>query len=222
MDKLPLTFYQQHDTLTLAQLLLGCEIVHETADGRTAGIIVETEGYLTDDPACHAYRRQTARNAAMFGPAGTLYVYQIYNHFNCINVVCGPESVGEAVLIRAIQPTDGIELMAFRRNAAIQRGFERGRNHVVDPDTPVGLRNLGNGPGKLTDALGLCRADHNGIVLTGDSPVFIRPRVWTGFEQITTTRIGISVLGAKRGQNENRASHLAFFTAPGDCWLART
>jgi DNA-3-methyladenine glycosylase len=191
-NKLPLAFYQQHSTLTISQLLLGCELVHDTPEGRTAGIIVETEGYLTGDPACHAYRRQTARNAAMFGPAGTLYVYQIYNHFNCINVVCGPEGVGEAVLIRAIQPTEGIDLMAARRNEAIQRGFERGRNHVVNPATPAGLRSLGNGPGKLTDALGIRRTEHNGTALTGDSPLFITPRALPDFDLVTTTRIGIS------------------------------
>jgi DNA-3-methyladenine glycosylase len=189
--KLPLDFYEQHDTLTLAQQLLGCELVHESAAGRAAGIIVETEGYLTDDPACHAYRRQTTRNAAMFGPAGTLYVYQIYNHFNCINVVCGPEGVGEAVLIRALEPTDGIELMALRRNEAIQRGFARGRAYIVDPTTAAGLRNLTNGPGKLTDALGISRANQNGVSLT-ESAIFIQPRSLTDFEMVTTTRIGIS------------------------------
>jgi DNA-3-methyladenine glycosylase len=192
VNKLPLTFYQQHDTLTLARLLLGCELVHETAEGRTAGIIVETEGYLTDDPACHAYRRQTTRNAAMFGPAGTLYVYQIYNHFSCINVVCGPEGVGEAVLIRALQPTDGVALMADRRNAAIQGGFERGRGHVVDPATAAGLRSLTNGPAKLTDALGIDRLTHNGVALAGNGSLAIYPRVLPDFELVTTTRIGIS------------------------------
>ncbi len=191
MEKLPSDFYQSHDTLTIAKLLLGCELVHETEEGVTAGIIVETEGYLTGDPACHAYTRPTKRNAAMFGPPGTLYVYQIYNHYNCINVVTGAENVGEAVLIRALEPTEGIALMALRRNEAFKTGFERYRSNTIDPDTPAGFRNLCNGPGKLTIALGIDRATHNGSSLTtGD--IFIRPVVLHDFEMVTTTRIGIS------------------------------
>ena len=191
MHTLPLDFYQQHDTLTLAQLLLGCELVHESPEGITAGIIVETEGYITGDPACHAYRRPTPRNAAMFGPAGTVYVYQIYNHYQCITVVTGPEGVGEAVLIRALQPTEGIELMAMRRNEAFKTGFERYRNNTVDPTTADGFRNLCNGPGKLVISLGINRQEHNfSSLITGS--VAIRPRVLTDFEQVTTTRIGIT------------------------------
>jgi len=191
MHTLPLDFYQQHDTLTLAQLLLGCELVHESPEGTTAGIIVETEGYITGDPACHAYRRPTPRNAAMFGPAGTLYVYQIYNHYHCINVVTAPEGVGEAVLIRALQPTEGIELMAMRRNEAFKTGFERYRNNTVDPTTADGFRNLCNGPGKLVISLGINRQAHNfSSLITG--PVAVRPRVLTDFEMVTTTRIGIT------------------------------
>ena len=190
MQKLPLDFYQQHDTLTLAQLLLGCELVHESRESTTAGIIVETEGYLTGDPACHAYRSKTTRNAAMFGPAGTLYVYQIYNHYNCINVVTGPEGVGEAVLIRALEPTEGIDLMEHRRNEAFKTGFERYRNNRVDASTPEGLKNLANGPGKLVIALSISRAAHNASSLTtGD--ICIRGPVLHDFEMVTTTRIGI-------------------------------
>ncbi len=188
---LPLAYYEKHDTLTLSQLLLGCELVHETEEGRTAGIIVETEGYITGDPACHAYRRETKRNAAMFGPAGTLYVYQIYNHYNCINVVTGPAGVGEAVLIRALEPTDGIELMAHRRNEAFKTGFERYRNNTIDPNTADGFRNLCNGPGKLTIALGISRHDHNGSSLV-NGPITITPRVLDDFDMVTTTRIGIT------------------------------
>ena len=184
-------FYQQHDTLTLSQLLLGCELVHESPEGISAGIIVETEGYITGDPACHAYRRPTPRNAAMFGPAGTLYVYQIYNHYHCINVVSGPENVGEAVLIRALQPTQGIDLMAMRRNEAFKTGFERYRNNTIDPTTTDGFRNLCNGPGKLVISLGISRSAHNFSSLTTGS-VTIRPAVLTNFEQVTTTRIGIT------------------------------
>ena len=192
MQKLSLDFYQSHDTLTLAQLLLGCELVHESVEGTTAGIIVETEGYLTDDPACHAYRRQTTRNAAMFGPAGTLYVYQIYNHHNCINVVMGPEGVGEAVLIRALEPTEGLDLMGIRRNEAFKTGFERYRNNTLDPTTADGQRNLANGPGKLTIALGLSRnRDNFTSLVTG--PICIRGPVLHDFDMVTTTRIGITL-----------------------------
>ena len=190
MQKLPLDFYQQHDTLTLAQRLLGCELVHESQEGTTAGIIVETEGYITGDPACHAYRRETKRNAAMFGPAGTLYVYQIYNHYHCINVVMGPEGVVEAVLISALEPIEGIELMALRRNEAFKTGFERYRNNTVDPETPDGLKNLANGPGKLVIALGISRTEHNFSSLTTGA-VSIRGPVLHDFDMVTTTRIGI-------------------------------
>ncbi len=190
-NKLPLSYYENHDTLTLSQLLLGCELVHDGPDGRTAGIIVETEGYITGDPACHAYRRETKRNAAMFGPAGTLYVYQIYNHYNCINVVTAPAGVGEAVLIRALEPTDGIELMAHRRNEAFKTGFERYRNNQIDPATTDGFRNLCNGPGKLVIALGISRSEHNFTSLVS-GPVAITPRVLADFEMVTTTRIGIT------------------------------
>jgi DNA-3-methyladenine glycosylase len=207
MQKLTPDFYESHDTLTLAQRLLGCELVHEPRrdqfstsasdaagppEGTTAGIIVETEGYLTGDPACHAYQRATRRNAAMFGPAGTLYVYQIYNHYNCINVVTGPEGVGEAVLIRALEPTQGIELMAHRRNEAFKTGFERYRNNTIDPGTADGLKNLANGPGKLVIALGIDRHEHNFSSLS-TGPISIRGPVLHDFEMVTTTRIGITL-----------------------------
>jgi DNA-3-methyladenine glycosylase len=177
MTKLSLEFYEKHDTLTLSQLLLGCELVHESPEGTTAGIIVETEAYLTGDPACHAYRRKTVRNAAMFGPAGHLYVYQIYGFHHCINVVSGPEGVGEAVLIRALEPTEGQELMGLRRG--------------LDPATKAGLRGLCSGPGKLVSAMGIDRQEHNfSSLVTG--PIAIRGPVLPDFEMVTTTRIGIT------------------------------
>ncbi|GAB3991095.1 DNA-3-methyladenine glycosylase [Spirosoma daeguense] len=191
MPILDQTFYEKHDTLTLAQLLLGCELVHKSPEGTTSGIIVETEGYLTGDPACHAYRRKTNRNAAMFGPAGTLYVYQIYNHYNCINVVTGPEGVGEAVLIRALEPTEGLDLMALRRNEAFKTGFERYRNNSINLENAAGQRSLGNGPSKLTIAMGIRRErDNDTSLITGN--IFIRGPVLHDFDMVTTTRIGIT------------------------------
>lgn len=181
--KLPVSFYEQQDTLTLSQLLLGYELVHENAEGITAGIIVETEAYLIGDPACHAYRKQTTRNAAMFGPAGTLYVYQIYGMYYCLNVVTGPESVGEAILIRALEPTQGVDLMALRRSEAAKR--------TIDPTTATGLRDLCSGPGKLVIAMGVSRPDHNFSSLT-TGPLSIRGPVLHDFEMVTTTRIGIT------------------------------
>lgn len=181
--KLALSFYEQHDTLTLSQLLLGCELVHDHAEGTTAGIIVETEAYLTGDPACHAYRKKTPRNTAMFGPAGTLYVYQIYGMYYCLNVVTGPEEVGEAILIRALEPTEGVDLMALRRSEAAKR--------TIDPATKTGLRELCNGPGKLVIAMSIRRDAHNfSSLATG--PIFIREPVLHNFEMVTTTRIGIT------------------------------
>lgn len=190
-NRLLAAYYENHDTLTLAQLLLGCELVHDSPDGRTAGIIVETEGYVVGDPACHAYRRETTRNAAMFGPPGTLYVYQIYNHYNCINVVTGPVGVGEAVLIRALEPTAGVDLMTLRRNEAFKTGFERYRQNTIDTSTTAGFRNLCNGPGKLTISLGISKIQDNFSSLISGS-IYIRPRVLTSFETVTTTRIGIT------------------------------
>ncbi len=178
-------FYQQHDTLTLAQLLLGCELVHTSPVGTTAGMIVETEAYLWGDPACHAYRRQTPRNAAMFGPAGTLYVYLIYGMYYCVNVVGGPVGQGEAVLIRALQPTEGVDLMQERR---------RLNPKTLLPQTKkmksLTEKDLCNGPGKLVQAMGI-RPAHNNTSLS-DGLIGITTPTLSDFEMVTTTRIGIT------------------------------
>lgn len=175
MQPLPLSFYQQ-ETIIVARNLLGTYLVHESAEGTTAGRITETEAYLWGDPACHAYRRKTDRNAAMFGPPGLAYVYQIYGLHYCVNVVTAPEGVGEAVLIRSLQPTEGIELMQRRR------GTDK-------------LKDLCRGPGRLVQAMGITK-NLNGISML-ESPFYVMPADSSGvpnadFQIVTTTRIGIT------------------------------
>lgn len=191
MEFLFLDFYQKYDTLTLAQRLLGCTLVRQSPHGTTAGIIVETEAYLTDDPACHAYRKKTKRNAAMFGPAGTVYVYQIYGMHYCVNVVSGEEGVGEAVLIRALEPTEGMELMEERRGCGRSSAEGRMSNEELTRYSALSLRHLCNGPAKLVKAMGISIEEHNATsLLTGNLKIY--PSVLKEFEMVTTTRIGIT------------------------------
>ena len=183
-NKLPLSFYQAYDTCTLAQKLLGCELVHNSPDGITSGIIVETEAYLADDPACHAYNRRTPRTEPMYGPAGTIYVYLIYGMYQCVNVVSNREGIGEAVLIRALQPTQGIELMQTRRSFNQKKQKEENRK--------IALKELCRGPGKLVKAMGIERSVHNNQHLS-DSSLFITKPIMEDFTMVTGSRIGINV-----------------------------
>lgn len=158
----------------VARRMLGAVLVCEGPAGRAAGRIVETEAYLAEgDPACHAHRGPTRRNASMFGPAGTAYVYRIYGLHHCFNVVTGPEGRGEAVLVRALEPLEGLDLMRRRR----------GR------EAP---RELCSGPAKLVEALGI-EAAHDGLALSGRGPleVVAAPRGGRG-RVVATTRVGIS------------------------------
>lgn len=149
---LPVGFYEQ-PTLELAKALLGCLLVKETEQGIAAGYIVETEAYIgPSDRAAHSYNnRRSARTEVMFHRSGLAYTYLMHTH--CLfNVVSGGEEKPEAVLVRAIEPSDGIELMKTRRG-------------IQDLDK------LTNGPGKLTKSLGVTMADY-GSSLTSP-PLYI-------------------------------------------------
>ena len=133
-------------TVELAKALLGKYLVFNGLCGK----IVETEAYLFhDDPGCHASRGLSARNAPMFGPAGRTYVYLIYGMYHCLNIVSGKTGEGEAVLIRALEPVEGIELMKKRRK--------------TDK-----IENLCSGPGKLTQAFGITKIHNNLSLFDGD------------------------------------------------------
>jgi DNA-3-methyladenine glycosylase len=167
------------DTLSVAKTLLGYTLIHESEEGITAGIIIETEGYLQDDPACHAYRRKSERNAPMFGVAGTIYVYQIYGMYFCVNISTNQKDIGEAVLIRALEPIEGIELMTKRR-------LEKSKSEKMD------LKNLCFGPGKLVQAMGIHKGMNDWLIQDSDLKIIPPTTQIPENEIITTTRIGIT------------------------------
>jgi DNA-3-methyladenine glycosylase len=165
---LPAEFYDR-DPRQVAVDLLGCVLVHDSSEGRASGVIVETEAYRPDDPACHAYNGPTLRNSSIFGPPGTAYVYLSYGMHVLLNAVCGAEGVGSPVLIRALRPLEGVDLMRYRRG--------RGSN-------------LAGGPGRLTQALGVS-LEYDGASLV-EGPLFISWGESAGGEIVATTRVGIS------------------------------
>jgi DNA-3-methyladenine glycosylase len=173
---LPRSFYERR-TLLVARELLGKVLVHRTAGGVAAGMIVETEAYIgEDDPACHAAPGPTRRNAPLYGAPGFAYVYLNYGIHNLVNAVTEAEGHPAAVLIRALSPVDGIRLMRRRR-------APDGR-HIDEPD-------LCRGPGNLTKALGISLSD-NLLDLTA-SRLFIQERGLPVDGVSSGPRIGIRV-----------------------------
>ena len=146
--------------------LIGATLLVDNVGGR----IVEVEAYDQQDPASHAYRGRTPRNAVMFGPPGHAYVYRSYGIHWCLNLVCGGEGVPEAVLIRALEPTRGVDLQKRRRRVE-------------------NVRQLCSGPGKLCQALGITR-EHDGLAL--DVPPFRLEARDDVPEIVTGPRIGIT------------------------------
>jgi DNA-3-methyladenine glycosylase len=153
----------------VAQDLLGCTVSH---DG-SSGVIVETEAYHHSEPACHAFVGLTPRTETLFGPPGMAYVYRSYGIHALLNAVCEGEGTGAAVLIRALEPLDGIAAMRDRR------GVER-------------LEDLCSGPGKLTQALGI-ELEHNATDLSRGPVRFgPPPPAWEHVEIVAGPRIGIT------------------------------
>jgi DNA-3-methyladenine glycosylase len=168
---LPESFYLQ-PTPEAARALLGHLLIREAPGGWVGGRIVETEAYLQDDPASHSYRGKRARNASMFGLPAHAYVYRSYGVHWCLNAVCQPEGVGEAVLIRALEPVTGLEWMRAQRG-----------------ELPA--ENLCRGPGNLCKALGIT-VDLDGECLRTGQLLIVQGEPLSDMKRLSTPRIGIS------------------------------
>jgi DNA-3-methyladenine glycosylase len=170
LTRLPRSFFAR-PTVIVARALLGCLLVHETPAGRVAGLLVEVEAYCGPrDPASHAYRR-TPRSEVMWGPPGTAYVYLSHGIHACMNVVSEPVGCPGAVLLRALEPVDGVALMQRRRGIDV-------------------LRDLARGPGRLTQAMGITISNNRADLVAGPLYLGRGPRV--GGAIVATPRIGIS------------------------------
>ena len=171
-------FYESHASIVAPQLL-GRELIY----GECRGIIVEVEAYQEDDPASHSFRGKSARNQTMFLGGGHIYVYRIYGIHQCMNIVTGPPERGEAVLIRACEPTGGI--MAMWRNRyeeTLPQDYRKNSRY----------RDLCRGPGRLTRAFGISVEEHNGSSLH-DGTIRITEKVSVKAPNIICgSRIGIS------------------------------
>lgn len=204
--------------LAVAPALLGAVLVHETPEGRLAGRVVETEAYTEDDPAMHGWKATfgddglvlpAGRAADLFGPPGTAYVYKVYYRSWLLNVVCLPEGQAGAVLIRAVEPLEGVE--AMRRHRPLARRE----------------RDLTNGPGKLTEALAIAEPE-GGVRSRYHGHPLSQPPLWLASgppvpddRVAVSSRIGIS-RGADRPYRFFVAGHP--FVSPGvpsDVRLAR-
>lgn len=166
------------ETEHLARALLGCILVRESDAGVAAGRIVETEAYLPDDPACHAYRGLSRRNATLFGPPHRAYVYQIYGTSFCFNLSSEDDGEGAGVLVRALEPLEGLELMRRRRGMVLPRDLCRG-------------------PGRLCQALAIDRSLDGTDVFEDRflwlaEPDAVRPRIGR------SRRIGITAAARRR------------------------
>jgi len=171
MERVVRDFFVGKTVEQLAVDLLGCELVHDQNEGVTSGIIVETEAYHQTDEASHAYRGKTPRTSVMFEEPGYAYIYFTYGMHWCFNITAEDEGVGAGVLIRALEPTEGIKIMKKRR----------GKD----------LHNLCNGPSKLVQAMGITKRDYGKDLAA--SNLYLKPRKQSYVPEVSSgPRIGIS------------------------------
>lgn len=164
--------YYARDTVEVAHDLIGALLVREWKGNMLVGMIVETEAYRSDEPSCHAYRGCTARTKALFGDPGHAYIYFTYGNHYCLNIVAHDAKHAGGVLIRALQPLQGIEVMQQTRNIS-------------------SIHSLTNGPGKLAQALHITKTLY-GHDVTKKSELYVCQGPTQEKDVIATKRIGIS------------------------------
>jgi DNA-3-methyladenine glycosylase len=172
-EVLPREFYAR-PVLQVARALIGCTVAYQGA----RGLIVETEAYHEQEPACHAFVGLTPRTRTLFDEPGRAYVYRSYGIHALLNAVCEPAGVAAAVLIRALQPLEGVAQMRARR------GLTR--------DGRAGEAELCSGPGKLTQALGIDLSENGGDLCTGPITIGPRPPELSDVRILVGTRVGIT------------------------------
>ncbi|MDQ3985161.1 MAG: DNA-3-methyladenine glycosylase [Actinomycetota bacterium] len=198
MRRLPKSFYAR-DAISVARDLIGCVFAHELHRGRVAVRLVEVEAYRGgQDPGSHGFRGMTPRTRTMFGPPGRLYVYFTYGMHWCANIVCAREGVSEAVLLRAGEPVEGIEIMRSLRPA-------------ITND-----RLLAAGPARLTQAMGIVRRHNGASLLRGGD-------FWCAQDSVTNTYRAAEVAQTVRvGLAEGRGDELPWrFVVPGHPYASR-
>jgi DNA-3-methyladenine glycosylase len=179
MGALPPNFYAR-SVLDVAPDLIGCIVTH----AGISGVIVETEAYHETEPACHAFAGLTRRTQTLFGAPGNAYVYRSYGVHALLNAVCERDGVGAAVLIRALEPLEGVEEMLARRRLA-------GRPRS-DGNGGVRADDLCSGPGKLTQALGVWLSENGTSLSRGPIQISARSRAWRDPEIVRGARVGIT------------------------------
>jgi DNA-3-methyladenine glycosylase len=167
------------DTIKLARYLIGKTLVHDTPAGRISGRIVETEAYVVGDAACHAYRGLTPRNKSLFLRHGHAYVYRAYGIHFMMNVSSEARGVGAGVLLRSVEPLEGIELMRLHRG------------QVPPRPGADGLLDLARGPGRLAQAMGI-GPQHDGLDLLARGPLWLGKPVRATGKIARSVRIGIT------------------------------
>jgi DNA-3-methyladenine glycosylase len=190
MRALSADFYVR-PVLEVARDLIGCTVEHDGA----AGVIVETEAYHESEPACHAFVGLTPRTRTLFGRPGRAYVCRSYGIHALLNAVCEPEGVGAAVLIRALDPTAGLEQMRARRGRATGAvgvgAEERGASGSTERSS-AGDHDLCSGPGKLTQALGISLGENGSDLSSGPVRIGPRPAGWLDPAVVEGPRVGIT------------------------------